>query len=44
VQQIAVQNVQLGKIKMLLQITSVFHENIKMQIRNMPTLFWYIAQ
>ena len=31
-------------MKLVLQITSVFDENIKMQIRNIPTLFWYILQ
>jgi len=40
VQQVAVQNVQLGEMKLLLQTTSVFDENIKMQIRNIATLFW----
>jgi len=29
-------------MKLLLQITSVFDENIKMQIRNIATLFWYM--
>jgi len=29
-------------MKSVVQITSVFDENIKMQIRNIPTLFWYM--
>ena len=29
-------------MKLVLRITSVFDENVKMQIRNIPTLFWYM--
>jgi len=29
-------------MKLVLQITSVFDESFKMQIRNIPTLFWYM--
>jgi len=42
VQQLAVQNAQLGEMKLVLQITSVFDEKIKMQSRNFATLFWHM--
>jgi len=29
-------------MKLVLRITSVFDENVKMQIRNVPTLFWHM--
>jgi len=29
-------------MKLVLRITSVFDENKKMHIRNIPTLFWYM--
>jgi len=29
-------------MKLVLRITSVFDESFKMQIRNIPTLFWYM--
>ena len=29
-------------MKLVLRTTSVFDENFKMQIRNVPTLFWYM--
>jgi len=31
-------------MKSVLQMTSVFDENIKMQIRKIPALFWHIWQ
>jgi len=29
-------------MKLVLRITSVFDENVKTQIRNIPTHFWYM--